>query len=46
MRLAAAQLGRDATVADTAAVLAPYAPWRGLASMHLLGHPLARAPRR
>jgi len=46
MRLASAQLGRDATVADTEAMLTPYAPWRGLASMHLLGHPLARAPRR
>ena len=41
-----AELGRDATVADTEAMLAPYAPWRGLASMHLLGHPLARTPRR
>ena len=45
MRLASAQLGRDATVEDTAALLAPYAPWRGLASMHLLGHPLARQHR-
>ena len=45
MRLASAQLGRDATVEDTAALLAPYAPWRGLASMHLLSHPLARQHR-
>ena len=45
MRLASARLGRDATVEDTAALLAPYAPWRGLASMHLLGHPLARQHR-
>ncbi len=46
MRLASARLGREAEVADTAALLAPYAPWRGLASVHLLGHPLARIPRR
>ena len=46
MRLASAQLGRSATVEDTAALLEPYAPWRGLASMHLLGHPLARVPQR
>ncbi|MGI9187247.1 MAG: DNA-3-methyladenine glycosylase family protein, partial [Gaiellales bacterium] len=45
MRLAAARLGRDATVEDTAALIEPYAPWRGLASMHLLGHPLARQHR-
>ena len=45
MRLASARLGRDATVEDTAELLAPYAPWRGLASMHLLGHPLARQHR-
>jgi 3-methyladenine DNA glycosylase/8-oxoguanine DNA glycosylase len=46
VRLASARLGREATVADTAALLEPYAPWRGLASLHLLGHPLARIPRR
>lgn len=46
MRLASARLGRAAEVEDTAELLAPYAPWRGLASMHLLGHPLARVPRR
>ena len=45
MRLASARLGRDATVEDTAVLLEPYAPWRGLASMHLLGHPLARQHR-
>lgn len=46
MRLASARLGREATAEDTAALLEPYAPWRGLASIHLLGHPLARVPRR
>ncbi|MCX6391651.1 MAG: hypothetical protein NTX95_04045 [Actinobacteria bacterium] len=45
MRLESARLGRDATVEDTAVLLEPYAPWRGLASMHLLGHPLARQHR-
>ncbi|MGI9117468.1 MAG: DNA-3-methyladenine glycosylase family protein [Gaiellales bacterium] len=46
MRLAAAVHGRAATAEDTAELLAPYAPWRGLASVHLLAHPLARQPRR
>ncbi len=44
MRLAAARLGREPTVADTERLLEPYAPWRALASVHLLGHPLARTP--
>ena len=42
MRLASERLGRPAEPADTAELLAPFAPWRGLASVHLLGHPLAR----
>lgn len=45
VRLATALLGRPAEVEDTAALLAPYAGWKGLASMHLLRHPLARDPR-
>ncbi|MFM8612155.1 MAG: DNA-3-methyladenine glycosylase family protein [Actinomycetota bacterium] len=45
MKLAEALAGRAPQVADTAALLAPYAPWRGLASMHLMGHPLARQRR-
>ena len=44
MRLASELRGRPAQPADTADLLAPYAPWRGLASVHLLGHPLARRP--
>lgn len=46
MHLAGALAGRDAEVADTEALLAPYAPWRGLASLHLMGHPKARVPPR
>lgn len=42
MRLATQLLGRPATVDDTAALLARYDPWAGLASIHLLRHPLAR----
>ena len=42
MRLASELLRRPAEPGDTADLLAPYAPWRGLASIHLLGHPLAR----
>lgn len=45
VKLASARLGRVATPDDTAELLAPYAPWRGLASLHLLGHPLARERR-
>ncbi|MGA0123142.1 MAG: hypothetical protein ACO3KD_09130, partial [Gaiellales bacterium] len=45
MKLAAAVHGRAATVDDTAALLAPYAPQRALAGLHLLGHPLARQRR-
>ena len=35
-------LGRPATETDTARLLAPYGGWAGLASVHLLAHPLAR----
>lgn len=41
MRLSGNLLGRDATVDDTESLLARYAPWAGLASVHLLRHPLA-----
>lgn len=41
LRLCAKLLGRDATVADTADLLDRYGPWAGLASMHLVRHPLA-----
>lgn len=45
MRLVGALAGRESTVEDTERLLAPYAPWRGLASLHLMGHPLARVRR-
>ncbi len=45
VKLASWRLGRVATPEDTADLLAPYAPWRGLASLHLLGHPRARERR-
>jgi DNA-3-methyladenine glycosylase II len=35
-------LGRRAEAEDTARLLERYGPWQGLASVHLLGHPLAR----
>jgi 3-methyladenine DNA glycosylase/8-oxoguanine DNA glycosylase len=44
IRLATRVNGRPASVADTAALLAPYGEWAGLASLHLLGHPWAAAP--
>jgi len=42
MRLCTQLLGRAATVDDTAELLTRYGPWAGLASIHLLRHPLAR----
>ncbi len=45
IRLATRVNGRHAEVADTAALLAPYGEWAGLASLHLLAHPWASAPR-
>jgi 3-methyladenine DNA glycosylase/8-oxoguanine DNA glycosylase len=44
IRLATRVNGRPAGVAETAALLAPYGEWAGLASLHLLGHPWAAAP--
>jgi 3-methyladenine DNA glycosylase/8-oxoguanine DNA glycosylase len=44
IRLASRLEGRPAGVADTAALLAPYGEWAGLASLHLLGHPWAAEP--
>lgn len=44
IRLATRLNGRPAGVADTAALLAPYGEWAGLASLRLLGHPWAAAP--
>lgn len=41
IRLATRLGGRPAGAADTAAVLAPYGQWAGLASLHLLAHPWA-----
>jgi 3-methyladenine DNA glycosylase/8-oxoguanine DNA glycosylase len=40
IRLAGALLGRPAEPEDTAALLAPYGEWEGLASAWLLHHPL------
>lgn len=40
IRLAGALLGREAGAEDTAALLAPYGEWAGLASAWLLHHPL------
>jgi AraC family transcriptional regulator of adaptative response / DNA-3-methyladenine glycosylase II len=45
MKLASAVNRRPATVEDTAELLAPYAPQRALAGLHLLGHPQARQRR-
>ena len=45
MKLVGALARRPPEVADTEALLAPYAPWRGLASLHLMQHPLARQRR-
>jgi 3-methyladenine DNA glycosylase/8-oxoguanine DNA glycosylase len=44
IRLASRLEGRTAGVAETAALLAPYGEWAGLASLHLLGHPWAAEP--
>jgi 3-methyladenine DNA glycosylase/8-oxoguanine DNA glycosylase len=41
IRLAGRVAGRPADAADTAALLAPYGDWAGLASLHLLAHPWA-----
>jgi 3-methyladenine DNA glycosylase/8-oxoguanine DNA glycosylase len=43
IRLARALHGGDTQADDTAALLAPYDEWAGLASLHLLAHPLAHA---
>ncbi len=42
IRLCSALLGRPATTDDTLRLLEPYDEWAGLASVHLLRHPLAR----
>jgi DNA-3-methyladenine glycosylase II len=44
IRLASRLHGRPATAEDTADLLAPFGPWAGLASLHLLAHPWAAAP--
>ena len=44
IRLASRLHGRPATAEDTAAVLASFGAWAGLASLHLLAHPWAAAP--
>ncbi len=44
IRLASRLHGRPATAGDTAALLAPFGAWAGLASLHLLAHPWAAAP--
>lgn len=41
MRLCTNLLGRRATVADTQALLDGYGEWAGIASLHLMRHPLA-----
>ena len=42
IRLCRELLGRRAEAEDTARLLERYGPWQGLASVHLLAHPLAR----
>jgi 3-methyladenine DNA glycosylase/8-oxoguanine DNA glycosylase len=42
IRMCTHLLGRPATADDTARLLAPYGRWAGVASVHLLRHPLAR----
>lgn len=42
IRLCSNLLGRTATADDTAALLARYGAWAGLAGLHLMRHPLAR----
>jgi DNA-3-methyladenine glycosylase II len=44
IRLASRLHGRPATTEDTAALLAPFGAWAGLASLHLTAHPWAAAP--
>jgi 3-methyladenine DNA glycosylase/8-oxoguanine DNA glycosylase len=44
IRLATRVNGRPAGVPETAALLAPYGEWAGLASLHLLAHPWAAVP--
>ena len=46
VRLCSALAGRRAEAAETAALLSPYGPWAGLASLHLAAHPLAHPQRR
>ena len=43
IRMCTHLLGRPATADDTARLLARYGRWAGVASVHLLRHPLARA---
>ncbi len=45
IRLSANLLDRPATEADSAELLGRYDPWAGLASSHLMAHPLARERR-
>ena len=42
IRLCSHLLGRPATADDTRCLLERYGPWAGIASVHLLRHPLAR----
>ena len=46
VRIARALLGRRVATEDTAALLSPYGEWAGLASYHLLAHPLGSAAQR
>jgi 3-methyladenine DNA glycosylase/8-oxoguanine DNA glycosylase len=46
VRLCAALHGRSVEAAETAALLARYGAWAGLASTHLAAHRLARPQRR
>jgi len=45
IRLSANLLGRPATAEDSERLLERYDPWAGLASIHLMRHPLARERR-
>lgn len=45
IRLTANLLGRPATADDSAELLSRYDPWAGIASTHLMRHPLARVRR-
>jgi 3-methyladenine DNA glycosylase/8-oxoguanine DNA glycosylase len=44
IRLAARLHDRPATVEDTAALLAPFGAWAGLACLHMIAHPWAAVP--